>query len=139
MFLPRNRTKGLPPVQIAVDMSASVTDEEIASFIGEICGLFNQVKPEHIELIEFSTTITQVTKIRQPSRLKQHRFMGRGGTDLHELMDYATRHPKHCLIVFTDGYFYVPPKPSVPVIWVIYKNPEFRADYGLIFHTDGIL
>ena len=136
-FMPKNEGYKLPPVTVAVDLSASVSDHEIASFCGEIKSIFAKMMPEKIELVEFSDMVTQVTTLKSSNELRNHEFSGRGGTDLEDVMNHVDKNPLSCVIIFTDGFFYMPPKPKVPVLWVIYRNPQFRAPYGKVLHTDG--
>lgn len=136
MHIPGRTQPGLNHVQMAIDMSASVTDEQVSIFVSEVIGVINKLKPKKLTLLEFDTKLSNVTQIKSAHQLKQHEFTGRGGTYIQPVLDYAYSHPSDLLLVFTDGEFGIPPSINkIPLAWVIYDNPGFRAPVGKIFHT----
>ena len=136
-YLPSKNDKTLDHVTMAIDMSASVSDEEISQFIGEIAQVLRNIQPKKLIMLEFDTELQNVTEMRSANELLTHEFKGRGGTIIDPVMNYVNEHPTDLLIMFTDGYFYAAEHdPTCPVLWVIYANPGFTHHYGKVIHAE---
>ena len=136
-YLPSKNDMTLDHVTMAIDMSGSVSDEEITQFIGEIAQVLRNIQPKKLIMLEFDTELKNVTEIRTANELLTHEFKGRGGTIIDPVMDYVNEHPTDLLIMFTDGYFYEAENdPTCPVLWVIYANPGFTHHYGKVIHAE---
>ena len=136
-YLPSKNDKTLDHVTMAIDMSGSVSDQEITQFIGEIAQVLRNIQPKTLIMVEFDTELQNVTELRSANELLTHEFKGRGGTIIDPVMDYVNEHPTDLLIMFTDGYFYEAENdPTCPVLWVIYANPGFTHHYGKVIHAE---
>ena len=137
LYLPTRSGKTLEKVNMAIDMSASVSNTEIAQFVSEVIDVLTKVKPKKLMLVEFDTRVRQVTQLRDPSQLRKHEFVGRGGTFINPVIDYQNENPSEVLVIFTDGRFYPPTaRTRSAVLWVIYNNPSFAADFGKVIHVN---
>jgi predicted metal-dependent peptidase len=118
-------------ITIAVDTSGSVSDHDFHVFVSEVASILRMMKPEKITLIQFDTSIKSVDKIESIQNLKECKFTGRGGTRIHEVMDWAVENKPQLLMVFSDGEFDMPQvKPPGDLLWVIHNNPGFHPPFG---------
>jgi predicted metal-dependent peptidase len=134
MYLPSMRSEALCEIAFAYDMSASVKDTDIKRYVSEMVGVMRNLKPTKLTLILFDTDIRSVTTIKSVQDLINVKLIGRGGTDIYPLMEWADKNKPAALCVFTDGEFYVrEQKPPCPVLWMIHnKRRKFECDYGTI-------
>lgn len=136
-YLPSRSSAALCDIAVAIDTSASVTDEEFQQFASEVHTILQQQRPSSLTLVQFDTRIHQVSAIRSPRDLLSTTFHGRGGTDVAPVMAWAAEHRPHVLLVFSDGEFprnYINPK--VPVVWLVNNNKAFTAPWGKTIHYD---
>lgn len=134
MYLPSMHSEALGDMAFAFDLSGSVKDYDIKRYVSEMVGVMRNLKPASITLILFDTEIRSVTKVKSVHDLMGVKLIGRGGTDIHPLMEWADKHKPMALSVFTDGEFHVrAKKPSCPILWMIHnKRREFVCPYGTI-------
>ena len=131
--LPSLHSESLMNIAIAVDASGSVSDEDFKVFVSETNGILRMMKPEKITLIQFDTEIIKVDEVRSVMDLSKVTFTGRGGTDIHPVLEWATVNKPQLLLVFTDGEFrFTDVKTKVPVLWVIHNSPQFTAPFGKV-------
>lgn len=105
---------------IAIDVSGSITDGELAAFYG-IVNRFFKYGITQLDIIQFDCEIVSVLPM---DKAKQNvKITGRGGTSFQPVIDYANSHKEYDgLIIFTDGFA---PKPMLPrhfkptVLWVL--------------------
>ena len=103
-------------ILIAIDSSASVSDQEIYEFMNEIHHMY---KCGHdFTLIFADTQMQEPIKYRpnMPLEIKK-----RGGTDFNPVVDYYIQHRKKytTLIYLTDGECNAPRQPIKNVLWVL--------------------
>ena len=139
-YLPSAYSEAIANIAIAVDSSGSVTDAEFSYFIAEIGSIQETVRPEEILVIDFDTEVQSVQKLTlDSSELNSLMFTGRGGTNILPLFTWAKENEPVVLLIFTDGYFRVPPKedfPDCPIIWLINDNDHFTAPKGEVITYD---
>ena len=63
------------------------------------------MKPDKITLIQFDRNIKSVDSISNIRDLMNVKFIGRGGTRIEPVMNWADKHKPKLLLVFTDGEF----------------------------------
>lgn len=105
---------------IAIDVSGSISDGELAVFYG-IVNRFFKYDITKLDVAQFDCEIVSVL----PMNKAKHnvKITGRGGTSFQPVIDYANNHKEYDgLIVFTDGFA---PKPTVPrlfkpsLLWIL--------------------
>lgn len=118
-------------VVIGMDVSGSIGDDEVKTFLREIdgiCKLLNITLP----IIQGDTEVQGVDEYNK----KKHSFKRRaeGGTDMQPIIDLAKKKwPRSRLILFTDGF--IPPvKCSKKTLIVIPPSgtDEFQHDGGTV-------
>lgn len=132
--IPSLKGKGLGNVAAAVDTSGSAM-HMLTPFVSELYNLFASQRPEKLHVIDFDTRINNVHEITGLHQFDDLSFAGSGGTRIHEVIHWAIDNRPDFLIMLTDGEFPIPEEePPVPVLWVIYDNPNFTAPYGEVAH-----
>lgn len=134
-ILPNLHTESLLSLAIAVDTSGSVTDGEFSQFVSEIHSILRMMKPEKITLLQFDFELRSVVEIKDVKTLSNVEFIGRGGTLIHPVTEWAKENKPKVLLVFSDGYFsfYTPTCPC-ETVWIIHNNPGFKPPYGKTIH-----
>lgn len=133
--LPSAHSEALGRVAMAIDMSGSVSDEEIDQFVSDVSTVVTRLPVEELTLVQFDTRIQGEHRIRTRQDLLDVDFSGRGGTDVRPVIDWANEHRPDVLVIFTDGYFALPEEPpGCPVVWVIHDNEAFVPRFGDVIH-----
>lgn len=134
-ILPSLHTESLCHLVVAVDTSASVTDEQFNQFISEIYTTLRMMHPEKLTLLQFDYVLRDIKEIKTVKELSQVTFTGRGGTLIHPVIDWVREHKSQVLLVFSDGYFdFYTNKSPGEVIWLIHNNPGFSPPFGKTIH-----
>lgn len=136
-YLPSLYSERLMNIAIAIDTSGSVSDEEFKQFVSEIHSIMKMMKPEKITLIQFDKKIHSITELRNLHDLLQCKFVGRGGTDIDPVINWANVNKPQLLMTFTDGKFrFYNHATKLPVVWLINNNPGFTAPFGKVIHYE---
>lgn len=135
MYLPSMRSEALSHIVFAFDMSRSVKDSDLKRYVSELVGVLRNIKPDKLSLILFDTEIKSITEIRTVQDLMNVKLIGRGGTDVGDLLEWARKNKPKALCVFTDGEFhnYGYKNPGCPILWMIHnRHRTFSWDYGTV-------
>ena len=138
-YLPSMYSEVLVDVAIGTDTSGSVSDHDYSTIITETASIFKSVKPKKISLIQFDTKIKDVSILKSVQDLRSIKFEGRGGTNIHPLLNWAVINKPQLLLVFTDGHFRFNSKLPIiksKVIWLIHNNKKFKAPFGKVIHYE---
>jgi len=137
-ILPSMYGEALIDLAAFVDISGSVTDHEFHVQVSETAGVMKMMKPKQIIFGEFDTEIHSVTKINSLADMRNIKFTGRGGTMIEPVLEWANANKPQLLLVFSDGCFNFPEEltTKVPVVWLVYNNPNFTAPYGKVIHYE---
>ena len=119
LYLPGVEKDGTGHIVVGVDTSGSVSDNEIAQFVGEINSICEDVVPEKVTIIYCDWDIQGVDEFEADEDFVP-RAPGRGGTRFTPVFEEVEKRgiqPK-ALIYLTDlGSSDYPTTPSYPVIW----------------------
>ena len=136
-FLPSLHSQKLMNIAIAVDISGSVTDHDFKTFVSETHSMLRMMKPNKLNLIQFDTEIHSNDVIRSTNDLAKVKFVGRGGTDIRPVLQWANEVKPQLLLVFTDGEFnFYGVDTAVKTIWLIHNNKKFNASFGKTIHYE---
>jgi len=111
---------------VAVDVSGSITSENLSYFYGVINSAF-KYGFEAIDVIEFDCGITAFSSLKK--KLKEVKAIGRGGTSFNQPIRYAHENGYDGLVMLTDGYA---PEPIIPkgmkckIIWVCQDRESYN-------------
>jgi len=135
-YLPSLHSEALGHIAVAVDASASVSDDEFHRFVSEVGGILRQMRPKRISLVTFDSQVRSVDEVHNLRELVQVSFTGRGGTSIEPVLEWVEAHTPQVTLVFTDGYFHYPPnhRTRQALIWLVHSNPRFKAPHGKTFH-----
>jgi predicted metal-dependent peptidase len=129
----------LDDLVFAYDMSCSVTMEDIKRYNSEMVGVTRQLRPDSVKIVQFDTQIKSVDTVKSVKDLMALKLVGRGGTNIEPLMQWAKKNKPKALIVFTDGEYRHPEtNPGCPVLWMIhgYSRERFNCDFGTIIRFE---
>lgn len=93
---------------IFIDASGSISNEQLADFLGEIHNIATTFDNFHLTVSSFDTKVynTKEYTLENISELSEYKVKGGGGTSFECIFDYLKErniNPK-TLIIFTDGY-----------------------------------
>lgn len=125
-----SRRKFTTKLLVAVDTSGSIDDEDLQNFFS-IINRFFKYGIETVDVIQFDHTLQG--NVMPLKKAKQEvRVTGRGGTNFQPPIDYYIRHAEYDgLIMFTDGYAFVPyMEKARRILWVFTSKREYEdADW----------
>ena len=139
VYLPSKTSLTVDHVTMAIDLSASISDEEVNKFVNEIAGVMHTLKPKQLDILEFDTQVRNVTRMRTKQDILDHAFTGRGGTSIYPVINYLNENSMNLMVIFTDGFFdqsFLMTKKSNNLLWVIYDNPHFSTKHGHVIHVN---
>jgi predicted metal-dependent peptidase len=130
-------------IAIALDMSGSIGQNEISTFLGEIHGIMSQYTDFSIDLFCYDTSTYNHVKLTADNAgdLLTYEPVGGGGTDYRCILEHMKEHnlnPKK-LLNFTDCYIndYVSEIGELyEVLFIIFGNPSAEPPYGQFVHYD---
>ena len=123
------RNKALTAV-IAIDTSASMSQDELTKVLSEIWGLAETFRHIKFYLITCDADIHDEIKLTNGNKrlLKNIKMHGSGGTDFRPVFEKIKKdylNEIDCLIYFTDGYGNFPSKaPGYPDYWILTEEGQ---------------
>ena len=131
IYIPGLHNEEIGGVVFAIDTSSSVNKDLLQEFLSELKEAVSQMT-EEVTVIHCDTQVRKVEQV-QSEEVDKIQPEGRGGTSflpVFERIEVDDMNPK-ALIYFTDGQCYdTLIEPDYPVIWCIYENPSFVAQFG---------
>lgn len=134
-----NTIKG---IKVCIDTSGSISDEDLAYFMGQIYSMTKQFKID-AEVIAWDTEMYSCGTIKPNINFNELDLAGRGGTDPTCLFEYFDS--KSCKVkpivtlIFTDGFWYMDENKSwakkyKDTLWVLTKDAQkdFKPPFGLV-------
>jgi len=110
---------GMDDIMIAVDLSGSVSPDELQEFLTELRAIKVDCAPQNTHVLYFASQVTKYESFSQDEELDLHPN-GTGGTAFSPIFRYAREHdiePVAC-VVLTDLYCSdYGPVPEYPVLW----------------------
>ena len=136
-YLPSMFSEKLMDIAIAIDSSGSVSDDDFRVFVSETHGILKMMKPDKITLIQFDKVIKSVDNIGSIRDLMNVKFIGRGGTRIEPVMEWAKENQPKLLLVFTDGEFnFYNTGYKTNTVFLIHNNPRFESPYGKVINYE---
>jgi len=133
IFLPTLAKDETIDLQIAIDMSRSITDSMATDFIGEVYGIMSMYNDFKIGIVCFDTKVYNYKEFTKDTQdeLLEYKCIGGGGTDFDAFWNFWKEReiePK-LAVVFTDGY---PngtwgPDNYADTLWVITEGYKTRV------------
>ena len=128
---------GLTTINYYLDISGSITDQNILRFNSEVKHVKDEFNPKMLNLITFDTRIRDVYSFDEETPFEKVIVTGRGGTDLDPVAEHILKTKPNVVVIFSD--LEVDPMPSVgsiPVLWVVIGSPNATVPFGQMIHID---
>ncbi len=125
-YLPRReRLPGMGELVVAIDVSGSISDIEVASFIGHLNRIIEQCRPSRTHVLFVTEEVKKATTYElcdYPLPTERNRWYG--GTDMREVFRWQEENAPDAelAVVFTDGYTLFDDEESVETVWVYTKE-----------------
>lgn len=110
-YLPRSKRYGVDNVTLLIDVSGSVSQEELSTYVGEAFYILRTAKPKTVNVFFFSYGVTDKHTVRNHSDLKEvlHKDINsNGGTSLRATLFDLKDHKSDIVVIFSDGDFVLP-------------------------------
>lgn len=128
---------GLEHLVYFVDISGSITDDQVLRMNSEVKYIQEELRPERLTLMTFDTEIHDTYEFEIDEPFDKIEIHGRGGTHLGQCWDYLQRNAPTAAVVFTDLCVGIPPDPGIPIIWVCTDHREAEIPpYGQLIHVE---
>lgn len=126
---------GLDHIIFAIDVSGSITNQEIMRANSEVKYIKDTFNPEKLTIILFDTKIQKEIIFEQDDDFNKIEITGRGGTNLNPVMEYAKKVRSNAVIILSDLQVNIPEKnPGFPLIWICVNNASRQVPYGKLIH-----
>lgn len=135
VILPSLYSEGMGALQVAIDVSGSVSNEQFNAFKTEINEIKDTLNPSSTEIVQWHHKISSIDVLDEYQDMSSVEFKETGGTNVYPVLERAIENPPQVMVIFTDGYFTPFDKPeqiNFPVIWVIYDNNNFSCEFGQV-------
>lgn len=120
-------------VVFQVDVSGSISPEEIAHYNGHIKRIVEQCHPVKVHVTYVDTHVQRHDVFDKPEDVEITHFSG-GGTDMEAGFRWLDREgiEPEVVVVLTDGYTDYTKSPDVPVVWCV--STDIQPTYGETIH-----
>lgn len=130
---------GLDHLMYFVDISGSITDEQILAMNSEVKFIQEELRPERLSLITFDTELHDFYEFAREDAFEKITIEGRGGTSLDKVFAHALKESPTAVVIFTDLYVAIPEEPlPMPILWVCTDRIEATVPYGQLIHLDTV-
>ena len=139
-YLPRReRFPSMGEVVVGIDTSGSISDKEMAEFIGHLNGIIEQCHPSAVHVLYVTTEVEHSETYERsdyPIPAQKNRWCG--GTDMcaiHQWVDDNDVEPD-VVVVLSDMYTPFPDKVDVDTVWVSTTDMDAPANLGPTLHVN---
>lgn len=135
-YLPSvQKTPSMGEIVLQIDVSGSVSAEEIRHYNGHVKRIVQQCNPEKVHVVYVDTDVVKHEEFEDMDDV-EIRFHSGGGTDMPAGFKYLEKNgiEPDVLVCLTDGYTGWGEQPGFPVVWCISSAVE--APYGEVIHFD---
>ncbi|MEO7082187.1 MAG: VWA-like domain-containing protein, partial [Flavobacteriales bacterium] len=139
MYLPsRGGQEGLAHLMWALDVSGSVTENQLRIFNSELKGAKEAYSPERMTVVTFDHEIQRTWEFTHEEDISGLHITGRGGTEMTEVFELARKTRPNAMVIFSDMYCSVPDHiPGIPVLWLCCDNASWIPPYGDVVYVDS--
>lgn len=126
-------------INLYVDMSGSVSEEDKNRFVTEAYSIITKFKVECL-ITQFNSTIIHSSYVKNKKELLDYEFYSGGGTRIFPVLNHIRESKPKVSVIFTDGYFMLPESKDLKglkIIWVIIGNPDWKLPKSKIIHYKG--
>ena len=119
-----------------LDVSGSISTNDIIRFNSELKHVFETLKPQKITVVQFDTEIQKIDEFKEGDPFTEIKVIGRGGTSLVCVREHIQEVKPTAAVIFSDMMVY-PMQPldfDIPVIWIVINNKSVTAPFGTTLH-----
>lgn len=126
--------KGLDHLSYYIDVSGSITDEDVTRVHSELTHLWRRFKPNKMTVVQFDTEIAAEDTFTANHPYKKLNIKARGGTDMACVAEHIDKTRPTAAIIFSDNECDPMPEPEspIPVFWLINGTWGFVPTFGKI-------
>lgn len=117
-----------------LDVSGSITSEQITRFISEVKYIKEVLNPLKLTLVQFDYGIRKVETYTREDKIDKFHAYGRGGTSLSAVHELIQKEKPTCAVIFSDLECSPMEHTNVPIIWVVIGNDEVTPSFGKTIH-----
>ena len=137
VYMPIKKAMVLGDLQVYVDASGSVSDQEFDVILSEVWSIFKMLKPNAIHLTTFNRKLGPTVTLKTKKSFETLNILGKGGTRIGPVFQDIQEKKPMVSLIFTDGEFGMPEElPKTPLIWCIINTPDFEAPVGKVIHLE---
>lgn len=128
----RDEQGRLDKLHFYVDVSGSITAQQIIRFNSELKHIKETFNPQELVIVLFDTEITEEIVITESDLFNRVKVIGGGGTCLKCVRSHIEDTSPTAAIIFSDMKC-IPMEPlssEVPILWVVVDNPSFLPEFG---------
>lgn len=124
-------------IVIQVDISGSVSRQEIRHYNGHMRRIVEQCHPSKVHVIYTDTRVQRHDTFDKPEDV-QIEYVSGGGTDMRAGFDYINKQgiEPEVVVTLTDGYTPWPSSTDVPAIWCISSSERAPCGENIHFTMD---
>ena len=141
LIMPSGISEKVEELILAIDTSGSIGQRELTTFLSEVKGICDTVKPSKVRVLYWDTQVCrdEVYEMDKLDDLPQStKPRGGGGTEVSCVPEYMAEHgiKPQATIVLTDGYLGGSwGKWACPTLWVILDNKNTHSKVGKTLHV----
>lgn len=129
---------GLDHLIYYLDISGSVSDDDILRFNSEVKHIHETFRPKRLTLITFDTQLQDFYEFTDDMEFEKIVVHGRGGTSFVEVEEHIRTNNPTAAIVFSDlGCPPMQNDPNSPILWVVVGNKSGQVPFGKMIHIDN--
>lgn len=140
MYLPSlvDDNEGLEHLIYYLDVSGSITDEDIIRFHSEFKYVKDTFAPEKMTMVQFDTVIQKEEVFLKDDPFEETHVIGRGGTSLVCVREHIIKHEPTAVVIFSDLYCSpmepLPAHVDIPIIWICVNHAGATVPTGHLVH-----
>jgi predicted metal-dependent peptidase len=120
-----------------MDVSGSVSDDEILRFFSEVKHIHAEHQPRKITLVTFDEMIQNELELAWDDPFDKIEITGRGGTSLNPVYQHILDHRPTAAIIFSDLICHPMKRdPRSPLLWVVVNNKAAKVYHGQKIHIN---
>lgn len=120
-FAPGQKRLDAPYIDVFIDESGSVSDEQVKVMLHEVKWMFECIK-DNVDVSFFDTQIHKTLKLSQiKGDIPRYAC---GGTSFQCCIDKAKASHANLVIIFTDGEAQAPENIKAPILWVLFNGAQ---------------
>jgi len=130
LYLPGVVRESIPRLVTAIDTSASIGQDLLDLFGGQMTAILHEVRPEVLEVVYCDSKVQSIESFTPDDPVVDLHPKGGGGTRFQPVFDALADDPPVAVIYFTDLEGPAPVEPDYPVLWVTTEAATRTAPFG---------